>query len=73
MSTPRRRLVRPPPVPARPDPDHQRQLQKVRTRLEQERAAFARWMPRLKRAFHTVMKAQQRIARLERQLAQLEE
>ena len=71
MSTPRRRLVRPIPPPSRPD--CQRKVQKLRTRLEQDRAALARWMSRLKRAFHAVEKHQLRITRLERQITQLEE
>jgi hypothetical protein len=70
MNSPRRRVLR----PARPEPsiDHQRQqarTQKIRARLENERASLIRWMGRLKRAFHSVEKLQQRIARIERQLS----
>lgn len=71
MSTPRRRIVRP--APPRPTPDCQRQIQKLRLRLEQERVALARWMPRLRRAFKAVEKIQFRITRLERQITKLEE
>ena len=45
----------------------------VRNRLVQDRTALARWMSRLKRAFHVVEKLQQRVARLDRQLASLED
>jgi hypothetical protein len=72
MSMPRRQIVRPAPIPT-PDPDRQRRLQRLRARLEEERAACTRWMPRLKRAFHAVEKSQLKIARLERQITQMEE
>lgn len=72
MSTPRRRLVRPAlSTTLRPRPD--RQLQKLRTRLETERAALARWQTKLRRAFNSVAKFQKSITRIERQLARLEE
>ena len=72
MSAPRRRLVRPK-APGPPDPQRQRRAKRLRDSLEQERAALARWMARLKRAFHATEKSQRRIARIERQLTQLEE
>src|SRR4051794_5426217 len=71
MMTPRRRIVRPA-VPPAPAPD-QRRLQRLRANLERERAALARWTARLKRAFNAFLKAQQRVARLERQLATAED
>ncbi len=73
MSMPRRRLIRPDVdvEPTRSQP--QRQTQKLRERLECERAALARWQKRLKRAFNAVEKCQRKIARVERQLARLEE
>jgi hypothetical protein len=43
----------------------------LRSKLEAERAALARWMPRLKRALSTVLKLQQRVARLEKRLTGL--
>ncbi|MBL8798547.1 MAG: hypothetical protein JNM56_31920 [Planctomycetia bacterium] len=67
MSAPRRRIVRPPTQP--PDPNNHVRVQKLRVRLECERAALLRWQARLKRAFNTVQKTQARITRLERQLA----
>jgi hypothetical protein len=73
MAMPRRRLIRPAPVPLPPNPHHQRQVQRLRERLEHERVALARWQTRLKRAFNTVEKCQKRIARIERQLTRLEE
>ena len=71
MTAPRRRLVRPPPVPA-PRPERQGRLQRLRQRLEKERAALARWMVRLRRSFHAVEKAQRQMGRLERQIAREE-
>jgi len=54
-------------------PHHQRQVQKLRNRLAQERSALARWMARLKRSFHAVEKHEQQSRRLQRQIARLEE
>ena len=44
-----------------------------RERLDKERVALARWQSKMKRAFHAVTKSQKTIARIERQLNQLEE
>lgn len=70
---PRRRVLRP--VPAVPEVDARRlsQLHRKRTQLEKERAALARWMSKLKRAFHSVERIQVRAARLERQIMVLEQ
>jgi hypothetical protein len=73
MSTPRRRIVRPAPQLAPTAQQRQRRAQRIRSRLVADRGALNRWMSRLKRAFHTVEKLQQRVARLDRQLASLEE
>lgn len=70
MTTPRRRLIRPAPASM---PERSRQVQKLRDRLEKERASLARWQTRLKRAFNAVEKCQGKIARVERQLNHLEE
>src|SRR5262249_57937774 len=70
MPAPRRRLVRPP--PAAPRPERQARVQKLHQRLEKERATLARWMARLRRAFHVVEKQLQRITRIERQLSKQE-
>lgn len=71
MTVPRRRIIRP--VPTEP---HQgagrRQIDRLRGRLDTERAALARWQTRMRRAFNACTKCQQRIARLERQLTRLE-
>ena len=47
------------------------QLQRLRKKLEVERAAWARWLSRLKRTFTAAMKIDQRIRRLERQITSL--
>jgi hypothetical protein len=72
MATPRRRLVRPAPADPTPDPRRLRQLHQLRAPLGRERALLARWMTRLKRAFHTVERQQQRISTIERQLRKQE-
>lgn len=71
MPNARRCIVRP--APSVTDQHRHGQLQKLRTRLESERASLARWQTRLKRAFTTVAKYQKRIGRLERQIAFLED
>jgi hypothetical protein len=73
MSSPRRRLVRPAPIPAPTAPDRPRRLLKLRARLQREQATLSRWMSRLRRAFHAVEKQQLRVVRLEKQIARLEE
>jgi hypothetical protein len=72
MTMPRRCFIRPAPA-ATPDPQRQRRYQKLRTRLEREKAAVVRWTAHLKRACTAFLKAQQGVARLERQLARTEE
>jgi lipid II:glycine glycyltransferase (peptidoglycan interpeptide bridge formation enzyme) len=73
MTTPRRRIVRPAPLLTNSHPQIDRQIQKLRERLASGRTTLARWMSRLKRAFHAVEKCQQKISRLERSLARKEE
>lgn len=73
MSLPRRRLVRPASAAQASEPQRQRQMQKLRSRLETEQTALTRWMRRLKRAFHVVEKQMSRVARLEKQISRLEE
>jgi lipid II:glycine glycyltransferase (peptidoglycan interpeptide bridge formation enzyme) len=72
MSLPRRRLIRPAPLPV-PHANRDRQVQKLRERLMHERTALARWQTRLKRAFNSVEKIQKKVARIERQISVLEE
>jgi hypothetical protein len=67
-STPRRRVLRPLRSPT-VDPRLQARRQKRCEQLARERASLARWMARLRRAFHAVEKQQARISRLEKQLA----
>jgi hypothetical protein len=69
MTTPRRRLIRPT-LPYPPAPSHQ--VQKLRTKLEDERRGMARWLSRLRRAFTAMNKHSERIARLERQIAKIQ-
>jgi septal ring factor EnvC (AmiA/AmiB activator) len=73
MSTPRRRLVRPALAPSPPEPRDQRRIQKLRSQLEHERAALARWQKRFRRAFNSVEKLQAKVARIERTITRLED
>jgi hypothetical protein len=67
MTTPRRRILRPPRVPE-PDPRKAERLRTLRERLAADRAALARWMTRLRRAFHRVELLQRSVARVEREI-----
>ena len=67
MTTVRRRVIRPLPLPP------SLWLPRLRARLDEEQQGLARWMAKLKRAFHSFEKHQLRAARLERQIRQLEE
>jgi lipid II:glycine glycyltransferase (peptidoglycan interpeptide bridge formation enzyme) len=73
MPNARRCIVRPAPSPVLSNQQRDHQIEKLRTRLSQERTSLARWQTRLKRAFTTVEKHQKRIGRLERQIAFLED
>ena len=74
MTAPRRVVLR----PRRPAADndtqrHQRTLVHRRAKLQKEQQALARWMSRLKRAFHAVEKQQRCVAALERAIARLDQ
>jgi hypothetical protein len=43
------------------------------SKLEAEQQSLSRWMSRLKRAFHAVEKQQQKVTRLEREIARLQQ
>jgi hypothetical protein len=73
MTTPRRRLIRPRDVIPAEEVHRQRQLRRLRERLDKERLALARWMSRLRRAFHAMERRQATITRLEKTLTRLEE
>ncbi len=72
MSTIRRRVLRPQRAAYPIDPRTQQSIAKCRAQLEREQILLNRWMSRLRRAFHALEKQQQRTARLQRRLAQLE-
>ena len=72
MTMPRRRLIRTVATPV-VAPERTGQVQKLRERLEKERAALTRWQSKMKRAFNAVGRCQARIARIERQLTQRED
>jgi hypothetical protein len=47
-------------------------MQRRQTQLAKEQAVMARWMAKLKRAFHAMEKQQSRVARLEREIRKLQ-
>ena len=70
MTTPRRRVLRPP----RTDAEESRRISKLAThrqQLDKEQQTLSRWMTKLRRAFHAVEKSQQKVTRLEREIAKL--
>jgi hypothetical protein len=72
MSQPRRRLLRLPRPMADDGPRHTKLLAR-RAKLETEQQTLSRWMSRLKRAFHAVEKQQQKVTRLECEIARLQQ
>jgi hypothetical protein len=48
-------------------------LPRLRSQLEREQQSLTSWTTKLKRAFHSFEKHQQRVARLQRQIRQLEQ
>ena len=70
MTTVRRRVIRPLPLP--PSAASLR-LPRLRARLDEEQQGLARWMAKLKRAFHSFEKHQLRVSRLEREIRKIEE
>ena len=67
MTTVRRRVIRPLPLPP------SLRLPRLRARLDEEQQGLARWMAKLKRAFHSFEKHQLRVSRLEREIRKIEE
>ena len=72
MSTVRRHVLRPQRAAHQVAPRTQQSIVKCRAQLQREQILLDRWMSRLRRAFHALEKQQQRTARLQRRLAQLE-
>lgn len=70
MTTPRRRVLRPP-RPSQTARLEDPRLERIQSRLESEHEGLRRWMSKLKRAFHAVERHQNRITALERQAARL--
>lgn len=65
---PRRSVVRPAPRAAATA----HRLTKLRHKLSAEQESMDRWMVRLRRAFHSFEKHQQRVVRLQRDIRNLE-
>lgn len=70
MTTLRRRVLRPPVVPAA-DVRPSRREARLRTQLQADQQSLTRWMTKLKRAFHTMEQLQSRIRRTEKLLNRL--
>lgn len=71
MTTVRRRVLRSG-EPVAAERRRLRLLERKHQQLIKERDSLKRWMTRLKRAFHAMEKLQAKIARLERQISELE-
>ena len=70
MTACRRLVIRPPsPVPTVMSV----RLPRLRSQLQREQQSLTNWTAKLKRAFHSFEKHQLRIARLQRQIRQLEQ
>lgn len=65
MTSPRRRVLRPPARQPTIDPRQQARTQRRQAELAKARSSFKRWLTRLKRATNTVADLHQRIIRLE--------
>jgi len=72
MSQPRRRILRPS-RPSSGDGTRHTKLLARCSKLEAEQQSLSRWMSRLKRAFHAVEKQQQKVTRLECEIARLQQ
>lgn len=72
MATPRRRVLRSPRAGVE-DTSRQQKVASRRQQLEKEQAGLARWMTRLRRAFHEFEKRQKTVRRIEREIAKLEQ
>lgn len=72
MSSPRRRVLRNA-LTAAEDPQRQKKIVRRREKLQKEQEYLSKWMAKLKRAFHAVEKHQKTVARLERELTQLDQ
>jgi hypothetical protein len=71
MSAARRQIIRPQVQTS--ERDHRLRIKaKLLARVESEKTVLARWMSRLKRAFHQVEKLQARLNRLQNQIIKLE-
>ena len=69
MTPLRRHVIRPSvPVPAA----ESARLLRLRSQLEREQQTLANWTAKLKRAFHSFEKHQQRVTRLQRRIRDLE-
>jgi len=70
MTTPRRRVLRPPRTGVA-DARLQQKLVSRRAQLQKEQVGLARWMSRLRRAFHELEKRQKTVRRIEREINKL--
>ena len=70
MTPPRRRVIRP---ASAVQSAASVRLPRLRSQLEREQQSLANWTAKLKRAFHSFEKHQQKAARLQRKIRDLEE
>jgi hypothetical protein len=71
MTTPRRRVLRPPAAVTDVERRNHAALRRYEAKLAAEQVAFRRWMKRLKRCFTAVDKHQRGMSRIEKQLTLL--
>lgn len=71
MTTPRRRVLRPPAAVTEVERRNQAALRRYQAKLAAEQMSFRRWLKRLKRSFTAVDKHQRNMSRIEKQLALL--
>lgn len=71
MTTPRRRVLRPPAAPTEVERRNQAMLRRYEAKLAAEQVSLRRWMKRLKRCFTAVDKHHRSLSRFEKQLALL--
>lgn len=68
----RRHIIRSDARASSHNPNRQRSIQKLQARREKERVALSRWQKKLKRAFNAVSRIQKLLARIDRQINQME-
>lgn len=72
MTQPRRRLIRTQTASRTADPQVQKRLQRLKKRLEHLRVAQARWLTRLRAAYHQLEALEDQIVLIEQEIRRWE-